>query len=567
MTTVARPGWEISAGGHFSLYFYWDLSQPERRCQLSAVNRLQVKEASTFHVARWLALPASLHTAGRKDSCQTSKKKDNTKKEEEPEEEKKNKKERREKYIVAGDRSNKKSQCILLQRNPPIACASEPQRRRTMSRRKLTPASALGDASGAAPTPASAQPALGGTGSDQGAITIDPDLPLLAASEDVADKLRILRYSGQLFPKHYWAMQWSVASEQFPAFCQLVAWLCSLLGHSFEAPSQFDDPNSASATILAEVRVCGLQADFAASKLRPGFGPAVIAVLDALCNACLEKARFSFRAPVHPTEDADADEDQDVEDDGEDIGDVPDDAFDSEDEGDATEGALVGGAAADGRLQQRGLADGVSLINGQQQIAGGLIDPADWRLELERVAPMLKVKTQNDGAAARDWRSHLEWMQRQRAELDAQLPATTQALAKLSDEISKALEKIDRREKSIKSNFELQSTEYRASQLELARAEELLAQSNMSLSSLTNELARTTEDLSNLKADMERKGQEMTNTGPLIAIKDAIARIKEEIKQTDFQIGVLRSSILQAELNNKLRTKGAGHSSRQAAEI
>jgi hypothetical protein len=36
------------------------------------------------------------------------------------------------------------------------------------------------------------------------------------------------------------------------------------------------------------------------------------------------------------------------------------------------------------------------------------VDPAEWRLELERVAPQLAFSMQLD---AKDWRSHLEQMQ------------------------------------------------------------------------------------------------------------------------------------------------------------
>lgn len=36
------------------------------------------------------------------------------------------------------------------------------------------------------------------------------------------------------------------------------------------------------------------------------------------------------------------------------------------------------------------------------------VDPAEWRLEVERVTPLLKVKLANDN---KDWRLHLQQME------------------------------------------------------------------------------------------------------------------------------------------------------------
>lgn len=46
--------------------------------------------------------------------------------------------------------------------------------------------------------------------------------------------------------------------EQFFFFTTLVAWLLGLAGEAFQAPSQFDDPNASTSSILTALKGMGL---------------------------------------------------------------------------------------------------------------------------------------------------------------------------------------------------------------------------------------------------------------------------------------------------------------------
>ena len=85
-------------------------------------------------------------------------------------------------------------------------------------------------------------------------------------------------------------------------------------------------------------------------------------------------------------------------------------------------------------------------------------DTEQWRLEVERVAPGLKITVKTD---SRDWRSHLDQMHQYRAGIDESLTMTKSSLDKLQSDISKTLEKITSREKYINSQLESQLSEYR----------------------------------------------------------------------------------------------------------
>lgn len=78
---------------------------------------------------------------------------------------------------------------------------------------------------------------------------------------DILEKLKILRYEdfarkhldGRLLHLAYFVVPHPKPSEQFHYFTQLFAFLMKLNKFSFEAPDEYDDPNSTVATMM-EVR-------------------------------------------------------------------------------------------------------------------------------------------------------------------------------------------------------------------------------------------------------------------------------------------------------------------------
>ncbi|KAL9692305.1 hypothetical protein quinque_000194 [Culex quinquefasciatus] len=58
-----------------------------------------------------------------------------------------------------------------------------------------------------------------------------------------------------------------------------------------------------------------------------------------------------------------------------------------------------------------------------------------------------------------------------------------------------------------------------------------------------HELSKITNELENIKIQMEQRGNSMTDGSPLINIKKAIFRIKEEISEMDIKIGVMEYTL------------------------
>lgn len=61
------------------------------------------------------------------------------------------------------------------------------------------------------------------------------------------------------------------------------------------------------------------------------------------------------------------------------------------------------------------------------------VDPAEWRLEVERVAPRLKITVASN---ARDWRSHLDEAHKHSQEISTIWPGVQTALGAVQTEVS-----------------------------------------------------------------------------------------------------------------------------------
>eukprot|EP00352_Strombidinopsis_acuminata_P009614 CAMPEP_0176375396 /NCGR_PEP_ID=MMETSP0126-20121128/27482_1 /TAXON_ID=141414 ORGANISM="Strombidinopsis acuminatum, Strain SPMC142" /NCGR_SAMPLE_ID=MMETSP0126 /ASSEMBLY_ACC=CAM_ASM_000229 /LENGTH=139 /DNA_ID=CAMNT_0017736463 /DNA_START=435 /DNA_END=854 /DNA_ORIENTATION=+ len=87
----------------------------------------------------------------------------------------------------------------------------------------------------------------------------------------------------------------------------------------------------------------------------------------------------------------------------------------------------------------------------QNQIIQSSITREEWMLEVERVAFKLKInKGGNDG---KEWRSHLDQTKKYADNVRECLPDVRGKLERLSDDVTKALERIGRKEGLLSRSF------------------------------------------------------------------------------------------------------------------
>lgn len=356
---------------------------------------------------------------------------------------------------------------------------------------------------------------------------------------DVVDKLKFLNYESEFCPlvkppfkplsKTYFSAPSTIdnPNAQFYYFTSLSAWLMNISGKSFEAPGQFDDPNSTATTILAELRSMGISdVNVAPNRIKQGSGDAVIQILSALVDHTIKTKGFAFR-PIAYNKIERYDEDADVADGGsieEEADDVEDKVvIDSDDEDDVF---IRANADKDGD------AGGVPISSS--------INADEWNLEVERVAPLLQIR----GNVADDWRSRVESATVLMKAVDKMYPDVKQMLDRMTADMERSRERIQKREKTLAQQFSEQVEEYRVKLRELNTSRDSASAASLSVQQLTSELNQVSEILDQTKRDIEERESKISDTTPLMHVKEAVAKVQSEIKQMELRIGVLQHGVL-----------------------
>ncbi|CAB4010709.1 intraflagellar transport 57 homolog, partial [Paramuricea clavata] len=302
----------------------------------------------------------------------------------------------------------------------------------------------------------------------------------------------------------------------------------------------YDDPNATVSSILDECKQLGITADFPPSKLKTGSGEQVCYLLDCLVDESLKIKRFTWNRPVIPEEEMEeeaiGDDDAEVT-----VNKVEEEMIEEEEEAEEDEVYMDLEALKNQSSRQ-------DESNKPDSVLESTVDAAEWKLEVERVLPMLKVHIRSDN---KDWRNHHEQMQQHSEGIKETLTETKGYLDKLQLEISKTLEKISSREKYVNNQLEQLLSEYRGLQDNLAETKERYRQGSGGVTQLTKSLAQITEELESVKAQMDERGTNMTDSGPLVRIKQALTRLKSDVSQMELRIGVVEQSLTNARLRDK----------------
>ncbi|XP_063848886.1 intraflagellar transport protein 57 homolog isoform X2 [Scylla paramamosain] len=368
--------------------------------------------------------------------------------------------------------------------------------------------------------------------------------------DDLLDKLKLLNYDKEFIiehkmkplNRHYFAIPTN-PGEQFYLFTSLAAWLICKAGRQMEPPQEYDDPNSTVSSILDHLRQLGVTVDFPPSKLKAGCGEHAIFVLDRLADFALKNSNFVWKKPTYPVEDTGGDGGE-VEDESELTLDKVEEemmAEYEEQEEEEEENILHMNDLKDLNKQKEGEA-------WPEEILHSTTTQEEWKLELERVLPQLKVTIRSD---TRDWRSHIEQMHEHREKINETLTFTDKQLDSLHSEITRSLEKIGSREKYLNSQLEPLLLEYRNLQNVAAESREQYRQASGKLVEKSHELAQISDELDRVKHEMEERGSSMTDGTPLVNVRKALTRVRQEITAMDVRIGVVEQKLLQAKLKDK----------------
>ncbi|XP_034950679.1 intraflagellar transport protein 57 homolog [Chelonus insularis] len=358
--------------------------------------------------------------------------------------------------------------------------------------------------------------------------------------EDLLEKLKILNYENEFVQelkmkpinRHYFAIPTN-PGEQFYLFSSMAAWLIRKAGKTFDPPQESDDPNVTISLIIDRLKEFGVPVEFSPNKLKQGAGERAVFVLDNLADQALKASKFKWKKveipPDEPEQEPEIDDDdaelilEKVEE--EMMADCDEEDDDILHIDDITK--LYGKTMED--------------VQKPDNFLESQTDAEEWKLELERVLPQLKVTIKTD---PRDWRAHLEQMKQFKANIATGLNGTKNQLEKLHTDIENTLEKVKMREMYLNNQLEPALNEFRNIQEELSKIKEHYRDVSGGVTERTRTLNKLSEELEQVKKEMDERGSSMTDGTPLVNIKKTINKLKTEISEMNVRIGVLEYSLM-----------------------
>lgn len=362
----------------------------------------------------------------------------------------------------------------------------------------------------------------------------------LLYNDELVDMLQLLDYETQFCDKElkpmsrtYFVYAAANTSQQFKYFNLLVVWCLGKV--RVEANwGKYDDPTTICTNMLIALKEVGVQVDVSPGKLKQGSGDGVCAVLHSLVKEILRRSGFEYGTPTYPDEgladEAEVDSDAEIQSVGED------------------EMPGADGEEDDLMYQETKKDDGDKSDDGEHGILEADIDPKEWLLEVERVAPKLKIQMPSD---SKEWRTHLQQTKGYKDVIEGQFPAAKQQLDKLAKELSTSLERIRTKEQFINNQFEGRALDYRSQQDELQQVQQQYTELNEIVMNLQADQKAITEELDVVKSEMEERSSTVTDTAPIVKMKDAFKRLRIDTRQLEVRIGVVSHTLMQAKLRQR----------------
>lgn len=170
-------------------------------------------------------------------------------------------------------------------------------------------------------------------------------------------------------------------------------------------------------------------------------------------------------------------------------------------------------------------------------------------LEVERVTHKLRInKVGNDG---KEWRSHMDQTKKYHEAVKANLPDVRYKLERLSEDVSKALEKIGKKEQVLTRSFQGMTGDYRAHSDNLKEIQNKFNTMTKSVQELEAELQDVNEKLTRTQDKIDDTGKSFSDNAPLQNIKKSITQVKNDIRSIDIRIGVVSNTLLQLKLKER----------------
>ncbi|CAJ1033371.1 Intra-flagellar transport protein 57, putative [Leishmania lindenbergi] len=268
--------------------------------------------------------------------------------------------------------------------------------------------------------------------------------------------------------------------------------------------------------------------NIAPTRLKQGSGEAVLAVLSALVNAAISGAGYDFQ-PIDYSQVSRYDELAAV--------------ADAEDEqgADEIEDNVVIDSDDDDEVYVRAVSGSRNAKSDADHPPTPKVDVEEWKMEVERVAPLLQVRQ----SSLDDWRSRIESATVLFKAVENMYPDAKQMLERLASDMDKSRDRIQKREQTLAQQFSDQVEDYRVKLRELNTSRDSANVAQQTVQQMSVELNQISELLDQTKRDIAERQAKISDTTPLIQVKEAVVKVQAEIKLMSLRIGILQNGVLQ----------------------
>eukprot|EP00940_MAST-03C_sp_MAST-3C-sp2_P002929 g2929.t1 len=182
-------------------------------------------------------------------------------------------------------------------------------------------------------------------------------------------------------------------------------------------------------------------------------------------------------------------------------------------------------------------------------------DTVKWTAELERVSAKL-TKLSRFVISDAEWRTHLATSSSNSSVVRSVYPKAEVALKSIRESMQATIERVVSKENFINSKFDNMQYQFRELQQKLQETQKQYQTTQESVQDLSETLSTISSRLEELKELQDSKGSSMTDTAPLVRMKKALKKLREEMKQMEIRIGVLSHTLMQANMAESANGNG-----------
>ena len=145
-------------------------------------------------------------------------------------------------------------------------------------------------------------------------------------------------------------------------------------------------------------------------------------------------------------------------------------------------------------------------------------------------------------------------------------------LENMGVDVKKAKERIEKREQTLGQQFAEHVEDYRIKLRDLNSTQDSYNASSQAVGQLSVELNQVSEMLEQVKTEIQERESKISDTTPLMKIKEAVSKVRAEIKDMSLRIGILQHTVLhytlrQSAAKREKRAAGAALEEEEVEEL